>query len=250
MTATAHGPAERSDDRARDARDARERWVVFDLDGTLFDYDRSEAAAVAATLVDAGVEATDEVIAVYREANARQWRLREAGATTPQRLRVDRWHDTFAQVGARPSVAVSQLAERYVRHLATGHHLLDGAIEVVRDVGRTHRIAYLTNGLADVQRPRLDASPLGPLAEVVIISDEVGAAKPDPAIFDATFTAMGVPPRAAVTVVGDSLTADIAGAARYGLRSVWFAPDHDRVPAVVPRPDHHIRELRELPALL
>lgn len=244
MTGTSRGPADPGNGRAQDG------WVLFDLDGTLFDYDRSEAVAVAATLADAGVDATDEVVAAYREANARHWRLREAGRTTPQRLRVDRWHDTFAQVGVTPAVAVSRLAERYVRHLATGHHLLDGAIDVVRDVGRTHRIAYLTNGLADVQRPRLDASPLGPFAEVVIISDEVGAAKPEPAIFDAAFAAMGDPPRAAVTVVGDSLTADIAGAVRYGLRSVWFAPHATEVPTGPARPDHHIRALQELPALL
>lgn len=225
-------------------------WVLFDLDGTLFDYDRSEAAAVTATLADADVTATDEVVAVYREVNAVHWRRREAGETTPRRLRVERWQDTFATLGLPPPPDVAWLAERYVGHLATGAHLLDHAVDTVRAVARNHRVGYLTNGLADVQRPRLAASPLGDLAEVTIISDEVGAAKPGPAIFDAAFAAMGDPPREAVTVVGDSLTADIAGAVAYGLRSVWFAPDHDRVPPGAPQPDHHIRHLSELPPLL
>lgn len=225
-------------------------WVLFDLDGTLFDYDRSEAAAVVATLADAGLAASAELVATYREVNARHWRRREAGRTTPDRLRVERWRDTFAEIGVAPDLDVAELAERYVGHLATGTHLLDGAVEVVGEVARRHRVAYLTNGLADVQRPRLDASPLRDLAEVVIISDEVGAAKPEPAIFDAAFAAMGHPDRSAVVLVGDSLTADIAGAVGYGVRSVWFAPDADGVPAADPRPDHHIRSLRELPPLL
>ena len=225
-------------------------WVVFDLDGTLFDYERSEAAAVAATLADAGVTATDEMVAAYREINAHHWRRREAGTTTPQRLRLERWEDTFAALGIDAPLDVTVLAARYVGHLAVGTHLLDGAVEVVREVARHHGIAYLTNGLADVQRPRLDASPLRDLADVVVISDEVGAAKPDPAIFDAAFAAMGEPSRAEVTVVGDSLTADIAGAANYGLRSVWFAPEQERGATDAPRPDHRIRSLRELPPLL
>lgn len=225
-------------------------WVLFDLDGTLFDYDRSEAAAVAATLATAGLTATEEVIATYRAINAEQWRLREEGRTTPERLRVDRWRETLASLGITAEVPVEALARRYVGHLAAGTHLLDGAVDVVVEVARDHDVAYLTNGLADVQRPRLAASPLRDLADVVVISDEVGAAKPDAAIFDAAFAAMGHPQRDAVTVVGDSLTADIAGAVGYGLRSVWLAPGHERVPADAPRPDHHIRDLRELPPLL
>lgn len=228
-----------------------ERWVLFDLDGTLFDYDASEAAAVAATLRDAGLVADEDVIATYRQVNAEQWRLREAGHTTPERLRIDRWHHTFAALGLEPSVDVDDLARRYVGHLATGTHLLAGAVETVELVADAgHRIAFLTNGLSDVQRPRLDASPLGGLAEVTIISDEVGAAKPDPAIFDAAFTAMGEPSRRAVTLVGDSLTADIAGAVRYGLPSVWLAPPDALLPDGAPQPDHRIGDLRQLPPLL
>lgn len=225
-------------------------WVLFDLDGTLLDYRASEAAAVTATLEDGGVTATDELVAVYRDVNARHWRALELGRTTPTRLRRDRWAETFAEVGLAPNVTVEVLAERYLSHLARGTHLVDGAVEVVARVARTHRVGYLTNGLADVQRPRLAASPLGELADITVISDEVGAAKPDPAIFDAAFALMGSPPRDAVTLVGDSLTADIAGGVAYGLRSVWFAPAHLEVPADGPRPDHRIDRLRDLPPLL
>jgi HAD superfamily hydrolase (TIGR01549 family) len=229
---------------------ASDPWVLFDLDGTLFDYRASEAAAVRATLADAGVPATDEVVGVYRRVNARHWAALEAGRTTAARLRLERWSEVLAEVGLRPDVEVEVLAERYLCHLAAGTHLLADAVEVVARVARTHRIGYLTNGLADVQRPRLGASPLGELAEVTIVSDEVGAAKPDPAILDAAFGAMGEPAREDVTLVRDSLSADVAAAAAYGLRSVWVAAPTSVLPPEAPQPTHRIARLADLPPLL
>ena len=84
-----------------------------------------------------------------------------------------------------------------------------------------YRLALITNGLRDVQRPRLAGSAIGDYFAEVIISEEVGAAKPDPAIFDAAFELLGRPPRAKVLLIGDSLSSDIAGGRDYGLDTCW-----------------------------
>jgi 2-haloacid dehalogenase len=228
----------------------RDRWVLFDVDGTLLDYHASEAAAVAATLSDAGLAVNDEVVAVYRAANQRHWEALERGATTASQLRRDRWHETFAELGVRPEPDVELLATRYLRHLAQGTHLMEGAAEVLARVRRSYGVALITNGLADVERPRLAGSELTDLVDVIIISDEVGAAKPDPAIFDHAFAAMGEPAREATVLVGDSLTADIAGGAAYGIGTVWLAPPTVELPAGSVEPDHRIADLHELPPYL
>ncbi|MEX1176951.1 MAG: YjjG family noncanonical pyrimidine nucleotidase [Nitriliruptor sp.] len=225
--------------------------MLFDLDGTLFDYEASEAAAVAATLEEAGTPSTDEVVALYREVNARHWRALERGETTAAELRLARWAEVFETVGSAPTLDVAALAERYLEHLAAGTHLVADAEAVLEELSATHAIAFITNGLADVQRPRLASSPVGRFAEVVVISDEVGAAKPDGAIFDAAFAAMGSPPRDDVVLVGDSVTADVAGGIAYGLTTVWFDPAGlGPVPDGGPQPTHRISRLRELPPLL
>ena len=131
-------------------------------------------------------------------------------------------------------------------------------MEAVADLAVRHRIALLTNGLADVQRPRLAAAGVAEHAEVVVISDEVGAAKPDVAIFDAAFARMGSPDRREVLMVGDSLTSDIAGGTAYGLDTVWIAPDEVELPGMVGpggrsgpnRPTHRIPSLRDLHRIL
>ena len=227
-----------------------DRWVLFDLDGTLFDYAAAETTAVSATLADAGVSVTDAVLDDYRRINASHWAMLERRETTPARLRLERWAETLA-AHTDDEIDLAALSERYLVHLAAAAPLIPGAAAVVEQLSARFRIAFVTNGLADVQRPRLQASPLADAAEVLIISDEVGAAKPDAAIFRAAFEQMGGPPRDAVTMVGDSLSADIAGAEAFGLATVWFAPDGTPAPGSHdPVPTHRIAELHELPPLL
>ena len=68
----------------------------------------------------------------------------------------------------------------------------------------------------------LERSGIDRHVEAVLVSDEVGADKPDAAMFDAAFAAMGDPDRARTVMVGDSLASDIAGGNAYGLRTVWI----------------------------
>lgn len=222
-------------------------WLLFDLDGTLLDYHAAEAAALDATLRDAGIDPTDDVRARYRRINARHWARLEAGETTPERLRVDRWAELLTEEG-HVGVGARAVADAYITHLAAGAHLVDGAVEVLDDVARDHRIAFITNGLADVQRPRLTAAGLLHRAEAVVISDEVGVAKPEPAIFDLVLAAMGRPDRSRVLMIGDSLTSDIAGGYDAGLDTAWVNPAGHPHDGVVPT--YTIASVRELAGVL
>lgn len=231
-----------------------DRWVLFDLDGTLFDYDAAEAAAVTATLRSVGIPPDAEVVATYRQINARHWAALERGETTTARLRHERWAEVLATCGVH-DIDLAALAERYLVELAAGSQPVPGALEVVAAVAAHHPVAYLTNGLSDVQRPRLAASPLGAYTDVVVISDEVGVAKPDPGIFAAALARLGDPPADRVTMVGDSLIADIGGATALGMETVWVASDAAVVGMAAasgdpPRPTHRVRDIRELPNVL
>ena len=106
-------------------------------------------------------------------------------------------------------------------------------------------MVVLTNGLPEVQRQRLAGSAIRTYLAGLVISGEVGAAKPDPRIFDAAFEVMGRPEREEVLMVGDSLTSDIAGGKAHGIDTCWFNPQgNPRTLEVKPR--YEIRSLREL----
>jgi FMN phosphatase YigB (HAD superfamily) len=110
-------------------------------------------------------------------------------------------------------------------------------------------MALVTNGIAHVQHSRLDRSGLRPLFETVVISSEIGHAKPHAGFFDETFRRIGGPPRETVLMVGDNLGVDIKGGADYGTATCWINPRrHPRDEAI--RVDHELEAVHQLAALL
>ncbi len=197
-------------------------WLLFDADGTLFDYSLAEAKAFEATFRQLSLPFLPEYARLYREINARIWREFEASQISSQQLRVARFERLFAAI---PLAVDAQLFSRaYLLNLALGSDLVPGAEQVLRALAPRYHLALITNGLTDVQRPRLERSAICDLFQAVLISDEVGVAKPDPRFFDLLFDQIGRPPKSEVLVVGDGLTSDVQGANAYGLDACWYNP--------------------------
>lgn len=222
-------------------------WILFDADGTLFDYDAAETAALAASFARIGHAFVPGDLEIYREINGRLWRDLENGATTQQRLRVERFARLFEAIGAHGDPA--PFSDDYTFNLASQTGLIEGADTTVATLVQVARLMLITNGLAEVQRPRFAASSIRRHFAGLVISEEVGAAKPDPRIFDAAFEKMDNPPRSEVLMVGDSLTSDIRGGQGYGLDTCWFNADQ-RPPESDVEPTYEIRRLAELCELL
>ena len=222
-------------------------WLLFDADGTLFDYDKAEEKALAATFVEMEIPFQDAYGPLYRRFNADVWKDFEAGRTTAERLRVERFERLFTAAGLQADA--EEFGRRYLPNLARGSDLMPEAAETLRALKAHFRLALITNGLKDVQRPRLARSGIEELFEVVAISEELGVAKPHAAYFDALFALIGFPPKSQALVIGDGLTSDILGANLYGLDACWFnprrLPPDPRYPA-----KYEIRELNELPEIL
>jgi 2-haloacid dehalogenase len=197
-------------------------WLLFDVDDTLFDFRAAEASALAQAFQGAGIAFDAAWLPVYREVNARTWRALEEGRLSPERLRVERFVALFEQLGL--DLDPDAFGDRYLHGLRTQAQLVPGATEVLDAVLPGRRLALVTNGLADVQRPRLAASSIVDRIDVVVISEEEGVAKPDPAIFDIALERMGRPARHDVLVIGDSLSSDIAGGLGAGLATAWYNP--------------------------
>ncbi len=219
-------------------------WLLFDADGTLFDYEKAEAQALQATFEQFGQPYATSHLDLYHPINEQLWLELERGLVTPAELQVRRFERLLDALGLHGDAQA--FGTRYLQNLAGAWALLDGAEEVVRTLSRTYHLLVITNGLRDVQRPRLQASPIGRYFDDVVISEEVGAAKPSRVFFDVAFARMGQPDRRQVLLIGDSLSADIRGGIDYDLDTCWFNPRH------LPRPEGlDIRyEIHALPQLL
>ena len=218
-------------------------WILFDADGTLFDYPRAEEEALEMAFAASGYAYETGHVELYRRITHRIWRRFERGEIAQGKLKVLRFEQLFEAAGLAGDP--ERFSQRYLEGLARGTQLIDGAEQVVRDLHEQIGMVVLTNGLKDVQRPRLAGSALNGYFDGVVISEEVGFAKPDPGIFDVAFQAMGDPDKRDVLIVGDSLTSDIRGGSDYGIDTCWFNPEGE------PRADglaitYEIRELREV----
>ena len=127
---------------------------------------------------------------------------------------------------------------------------IDGAHDVLV-VLRAHAIptAILTNGWTPLQQKKI-ARALGDdaLAMTILVSDAIGAVKPQRTAFDALVAALAVP-REQVWYVGDNARGDVGGALAAGLRAVWFNWENQSYPQDLPTPTLTIAALRELTKL-
>jgi 2-haloacid dehalogenase len=221
----------------------RYRWLLFDADGTLFDYDTAEAAAIHATWDGLGLERPAGLVATYRRINAELWKLYEAGGITQPALQLERFVRLLSELGGAGDAEA--LSRYFLVQLARQTFLLPGAREMLEWARDRCGLALITNGIPEVQRPRIRRSGLDRLFAVVVISGEEGVAKPAPEIFDIALRRMGGPAREEVLLIGDSLSSDVRGGVDFGIDTCWYNPAGLEL-GDGPEPRHEIRQLTEL----
>ena len=222
--------------------------ILFDADGTLFDFDRAEETAFRLLLEKYSIPYSSGTYDIYRRINREKWRQLEEGTITKDRLVRERFSEFFREIGATeadPAVCNAF----YLDALADSSHLLDGAFEVCQELARTHTLAIVTNGVERTQMRRINASPILPFIKDIFVSERVGAAKPDTAYFDYVFAAMGLTDKKRVIIVGDSPGSDILGGNRYGIDTCYYSPS-GQAPEGDIRATYTISNLRELIPIL
>ena len=138
------------------------------------------------------------------------------------------------------------MADDYLKLAPTFRGLIPHAREVVRELSGRYPMYIVTNGFAGVQQIKLRHSGLDGYFRGVVCSEDAGANKPDPRIFEYALDLAGVKAGAAV-MIGDDPYSDVPGAERAGIDSIWFDPSG--MPCEC-RPTYRIASLRELLALL
>jgi len=225
----------------------RYKWVLLDVDGTLFDYHRAEASAIEKTVEHAGYEFQPRYIDIYKQINRKIWIDFEQGRISQEHLRTRRF-ELFSE-SIQLEFNAADFSDTYLKNLVESSFLMEGAEETVKRLYGKSGLVILTNGLKEVQRSRLAKSSIEQYFANVIISEEVGAVKPDSRIFDVAFERMGHPKREQVLIVGDGLTTDIKGGGDYGIDTCWFNPAREVCDQDVTI-NYQIANWSELPAIV
>jgi 2-haloacid dehalogenase len=223
------------------------RYLVFDADGTLFDYDAAEARALESTFASFQIPYDADIHGLYVAINRRVWADFEKGRISSRQLRTRRFEELVSESGWEADPAV--LSREYLIHLGNAGVLLPGARDAVERLSKDFTLALATNGISDVQKRRLAASGLGSFFAAVVISDQIGIAKPASGYFDILFERLGHPPISETLIIGDGLSSDMAGGEGYGMDTCWFNPRGLANETAI-RPTYEISTLEEIDAIV
>lgn len=220
------------------------RAILIDADDTLFDFQRAERNAITAVLRSLNILEQGAPEA-YSRINHACWQDFEKGILTQDALKRRRFVELIDLYSAQADP--DETAEMYAVALSQQGCLIDGALDVVREIAAARPVAIVTNGIARIQHGRMDRTELKHLVSALIISEEVGCAKPDPRMIEAALDALGV--RAAdALMVGDSLTSDMRCAQNAGVDACWYNPSRARRPDELPI-RYEISDIRDLPRI-
>lgn len=221
--------------------------ILFDADGTLFDFERAETFALQSALNELSLPYSKIILSEYKQINASLWLLLEQGKTTQSRLRNKRFellHKRFNMPGDP-----KQTCEVFIKYLSQAVFFLPGAQQLLKDIHNDYDLYLVTNGITQVQKSRFALSGMSKYFKDMFISEELGVSKPDKKFFDIVFTSAAITDLASVLIVGDSLTSDIKGGNNACIDACWYNPDKkpnttDSVCAF------QIAHLHELPQIL
>ncbi len=198
------------------------RAVFLDVDDTLVDY---AFAARNSFRAEFGADADYEVFT-----SLDHYERFLQGSLGFQEMRESRMRDYLALVGRLDDPA--EVERRRYDGLAAHYRLFDDALPSVQLLRKSGLLlGLITNNESVHQRAKIAAVGLDGLFDAVIISGELGFAKPDPRIFAHACQVIGVAPNEALHV-GDNSVADAEGALAAGLRAVWLdrTSSHDGAP--------------------
>lgn len=206
--------------------------VFFDLDHTLWDFDRNSALTFKKILKENDVSVVlEDFLEVYVPINLEFWKLYREEKISKAQLRYQRLKNTFDKVGASVSDEIIHvLADDYIAHLSSFTHLFPNTVEILEYLVPNYNLHIITNGFQEIQDKKLVGSNIHRYFDQVINSEMAGVKKPNPHIFELALQKAKVAPKNSL-MIGDNLEADIMGARAVGMESIHFnahsEPEHD-----------------------
>ncbi|MEE9363208.1 MAG: YjjG family noncanonical pyrimidine nucleotidase [Cellulophaga sp.] len=197
--------------------------VFFDLDHTLWDFDKNSALTFEKILSKCKVQVKlSNFLSTYVPTNLAFWKLYRENKISKEELRYQRLRVTFDKLNYTISdELINNLSEKYIECLASFNHLFPGAIAILEYLKPRYNLHIITNGFQEVQERKLENSGIRHYFDQIINSEMAGVKKPDPAIFEMALSKANVNANKSI-MIGDNLEADILGAKKAGLHALHF----------------------------
>ena len=201
------------------------KFLLFDLDHTLLDFDAAEDIALTHLLKEEGVEDIQVYKDYYVPMNKALWKNLEQKKISKQELVNTRFSRLFAHFGVEKDGAY--LAERYQFFLSKQGQTFPGVEDLLRKlISQGYELYAATNGITFIQTGRLEQSGIAPYFKEIFISEQLHTQKPDAAFYEKIGARIPNFDKDHALMIGDSLSADIQGGNNAGIDTIWYNPHH------------------------
>ena len=213
--------------------------VFFDLDHTLWDFEKNSALAFETVfkLHNVSVDMA-EFLRFYVPINRTYWERYRKDEITQKELRFGRLKDSFDLIKHNVSNdVVDLLSSEYIHYLPKFNHLFDGTIEILDYLKPKYNLHIITNGFAEVQENKLNNSYITHYFKSVTNSEVAGVKKPNQKIFDFALNLAQAKKESSI-MIGDCIEADVQGALDAGLDAVYFNENNVPVANTIKQVNH------------
>ena len=226
------------------------KLVIFDADNTLIDFLKCEQFGLEYMCNKLNIIASFDLFSTFSKIDHSLW---ETGSyndiqVAKKDIPIFRFKLLFeiCEIDSIDSALANKL---YMEGFKQALFPLESSHEIIKYLYDNEIIVCVaTNGLVDLQYPRIINTSFGKYITRIVASEEVGVNKPNPKIFESILRYTNLNATEAL-VVGDSLTNDILGAKNANIKSVWYNPNQNINDSKI-IPDYEISNMIKLKEII
>ena len=221
------------------------RYIYFDLDDTLLNHKKAEQNGlrdIYDKIPALQVVSVDQLLRVYAQINKGLWIEYAQGSIDRSTLHRRRFQESFEALGINGEL-YEYAGTIYMEHYRKHWEWMKGAKQAFLTLQDYYETGVITNGFAETQWMKIRQFGFDSVCTSIIISEEFGLMKPDPAIFNEATQQAGYAPEH-ILYVGDSLTSDVDGALNAGWNMAWYNPKN--LPVEGREPHLNFQDFQEL----
>lgn len=197
--------------------------VFFDLDHTLWDFDRNSALAFEKIFhinkIDIDIK---DFLLRYNAINLQYWKLYREEKIDKELMRFGRLNDTFSGMEyAIDKALIKKLSVDYIMYLTDNNYLYADAAAILEYLHKSYNLHILSNGFEEIQSKKLIRSNILQYFKTVTNGESIGVKKPNPQIFHYAVGKANTSIERSI-MIGDGYEADVLGAINVGMDVIFF----------------------------
>ena len=226
--------------------------LFLDIDNTLLDFDAAAQQSMEESFQVFGLPFRPEMMSIFNEENDKIWKRIEKRELSIEDLKYVRWQAILPRLGL--SADGEAMEQEFKSRLHTSAVPVEGALEILPYLHKKYMLCAASNGPYLQQLNRLEKANMIDYFAHCFVSEQLGVEKPSQKFFDGCFAELsGILPEETM-IIGDSLTADMAGGRQAGMHTCWYDRKKQSAEGAViqgaENVDHTILNLQDLKKLV